>query len=89
MVELMNIAVYITAGAQNLPDQCTFDFFLLCCLTTSKGYVSFLHEKSITKQQKARLLEYSDRVFMMTCAGMGTPQLRIDYIQSHRSKLPN
>lgn len=43
----------------------------------------------MTKEQKARLLEYSGRVFMMTYAGMGTPQLRLDYLCSHRSRLPN
>ena len=43
----------------------------------------------MTKQQKARLLEYTGRVFMITYAGMGTPELRLDYLCSHRSKLPN
>lgn len=51
--------------------------------------MSFLKEESMTKQQKARLLEYSGRVFMMTYAGMGCPQLRLDYLCAHRSKLAN
>jgi hypothetical protein len=81
--------VYITAGAQLPPYQCTFDFYLLHTLTASIGHASFLHEASFTKQQKARLLEYSGRVFMMTYAGMGAPQLRLDYLCAHRSKLPD
>ncbi|KAH6617171.1 hypothetical protein F5144DRAFT_623948 [Chaetomium tenue] len=87
--ELINTAVYITAGAQLPPYQCTFDFYLLHCLTSSIGHVSFLQEDSMTKAQKARLLEYSGRVFMMTYAGMGAPKLRLDYLCAHRSKLPN
>lgn len=41
----------------------------------------------MTKAQKARLLEWSGRCFMMTYAGLGVPQLRLDYLCSHRSKL--
>ncbi|KAJ5212813.1 uncharacterized protein N7498_004459 [Penicillium cinerascens] len=87
--ELINTAVYITAGAQLPPYQCTFDFYLLHCLTASIGHVSFLREPSFTNEQKSLLLGYSGRVFMMTYAGMGCPQLRLDYLCSHRSKLPN
>ena len=43
----------------------------------------------MTKEQKARLLEYSGRCCLMTYAGLGVPQLRLDYLCSHRSKLPN
>ncbi|ROV93897.1 hypothetical protein VPNG_09526 [Cytospora leucostoma] len=86
--ELINTAVYTTAGAQRAPYQCTFDFWLLHSLTSCVGNVAFLKENSITKEQKARVLEYSGRVHMMTYAGLGTPQLCLDYLCSHRSKLP-
>ena len=82
-------AVYITAGAQLPPYECAFDFYLLHCLTASIGHQSFLKQSSITNKQKARLLENSGRVFMMTYAGMGAPQLRLDYLCAHKSKLPN
>ncbi|KAA8647972.1 uncharacterized protein ATNIH1004_003854 [Aspergillus tanneri] len=39
-------------------------------------------ETSKTNSQKAHLLEYSGRVFMMTYAGMGCPPLRLDYLCS-------
>ncbi|KAI1501372.1 hypothetical protein F5X99DRAFT_383024 [Biscogniauxia marginata] len=87
--ELVNAALYITAGAQRPPYQCTFDFWILHTLTASIGHVSFLKEESMTKEQKARLIEYSGRCFMMTYAGLGVPELRLDYLCSHRSKLPN
>lgn len=80
------MTVYITAAAQRPPYQCTFDFFLLHCATASTGHLSLLGEASLTKAQKARLLEYSGRVFMMTYAGMGTPALRLDYLAAHRSR---
>lgn len=81
--------MYITAGAQRPPYQCTFDFWILHTLTASISHVSFLHEPSLTKHQKARLLEWSGRCFMMTYAGLGVPQLRLDYLCAHRSKLPD
>ncbi|KAI8633674.1 hypothetical protein F5Y19DRAFT_461999 [Xylariaceae sp. FL1651] len=86
--ELINTAVYIVAGAQLPPYECAFDFYLLHCLTASIGHASFLRESSMTKGQKARLLEYTGRICMLTYAGMGCPQLRLDYLCSHRSKLP-
>lgn len=81
--------VYITAGAQLPPYQCTFDFYLLHCLTASIGHASFLAEPSFTNSQRAKLLECSGRVFMMTYAGMGCPEPRMDYLCSHKSKFPN
>lgn len=45
-------------------------------------------ESSVSNEQKARALEFSGRVHMMTYAGLGTPRLRLDYLCSHRSKLP-
>jgi hypothetical protein len=85
---LLTRPVYTTAGAQRPPYQCTFDFWLLHSLTSCIGNVAILKEKSVTNEQKARLLEFSGRVHMMTYAGLGTPQLRLDYL-SHRSKLPD
>lgn len=71
------------------PYECAFDFWILHTLTASIGHVSLLKGESMTKAQKARLLEYSGRCFMMTYAGLGVPQLRLDYLCSHRSKLPD
>jgi hypothetical protein len=81
--------VYITTGAQSAPYQCVFDFFLLHCATASIGHVSFLADDSVTREQKARMLEFSGRVFMMTYAGMGTPELNLEYLCAHQSKLPD
>ncbi|THC94860.1 hypothetical protein EYZ11_005661 [Aspergillus tanneri] len=80
--ELINVAVYITTGALLSPYRCMFDFYLLHCLTVSVAHASFLKETSKTNSQKAHLLEYSGRVFMMTYAGMGCPPLRLDYLCS-------
>ena len=87
--ELINTGIYITAAAQRAPYQCTFDFFLLHCATASIGHLSFLREPSFTRAQKARLLEYTGRVFMMTYAGMGCAELNLPYLCAHRSKLPD
>jgi len=43
----------------------------------------------MSNEQKARLLEYSGRVFMMTYACMGSPELNLEYVSAHRSKLSN
>lgn len=43
----------------------------------------------MTNAQKARLLEFSGRVFMVTYAGMGAPEPRLDYLCEHKSKRPS
>lgn len=75
--------------AQRPPHECKFDFFLLHCVTASVGHSLFLEEKSISRAQKARILEYTGRVFMMTYAGMGAADLNLDWLVSHPPKLPN
>ncbi|KAJ5124900.1 uncharacterized protein N7515_008725 [Penicillium bovifimosum] len=87
--ELQNTAVYLTAGAQRPPYACTFDFFLLHAVTSSIGHTMFLAEPSLTNKQKARLLEYTGRVYLMSYAGQGCPEIRLDWLASHPSKLPN
>ncbi|EED16359.1 conserved hypothetical protein [Talaromyces stipitatus ATCC 10500] len=87
--ELQNTAVYLTAGAQRPPYVCAFDFFLLHSVTSSIGHTMFLNEPSLTRAQKARLLEYTGRVYLMSYAGQGCPELRLDWLVSHLPKFPN
>lgn len=49
----------------------------------------FLAEPSLTREQKARLLEYTGRVYLMSYAGQGCPEIRLDWLSSHPSRLPN
>jgi hypothetical protein len=49
----------------------------------------FLAESSLSNEQKARLLEYTGRVYLMSYASQGAPELRLDWLASHVSKLPN
>lgn len=77
------------ATAQRPPKECRFDFYLLHSVTASIGHSAFLQEKSISPAQKARFLEHTGRVFMLTYAGMGCPEIRLDWIVSHPPKLPN
>ncbi|KAL1963685.1 hypothetical protein VTN77DRAFT_7889 [Rasamsonia byssochlamydoides] len=82
-------SVYLTAGAQRPPYVCAFDFFLLHSVTSSIGHTMFLAEPSLTRAQKARLLEYTGRVYLLSYAGQGSPELRLDWLSSHPSKLAN
>lgn len=79
--------VYYTAGAQMPPHEIRYDFFLLHGVTASIGHCSFLAEPSLSNAQKARLLEYTGRNFLMSFAGMGCPRSRLDYVASHHSRL--
>ncbi|KAH8434288.1 questin oxidase family protein [Aspergillus melleus] len=87
--ELQNTAVYLTAGAQRPPHICAFDFFLLHSVTSSIGHTMFLAEPSLSNAQKARLLEYTGRVYLLSYAGQGSPEPRLDWLASHPSRLPN
>ena len=35
------------------------------------------------------MLEHTGRVFLLSYAGQGTPELRLDWLKSHPSKYPN
>lgn len=77
--------------AQRPPKECKFDFYLLHSVTASIGHTAFLQEKSLSNAQKARFLEHTGRVFMLTYAGMGCPELlsNLDWLVSHPPKRPN
>ncbi|KAH8821288.1 hypothetical protein F5884DRAFT_82511 [Xylogone sp. PMI_703] len=87
--ELQNTAVYLTAGAQRPPYICVFDFGLLHTVTSSIGHSVFLAEPSLKPEQKARLLEYTGRIYLMTYVANGAPEIRLDWLATHPSKLKN
>ncbi|KAF2811537.1 uncharacterized protein BDZ99DRAFT_559618 [Mytilinidion resinicola] len=87
--EVQNTAVYLTAGAQRPPYICLFDFSLLHTVTSSIGLSVFLSEPSLLNEQKARLLEYTGRIYLLTYACHGSPEIRLDWLASHPSKLKN
>jgi hypothetical protein len=84
-----HILVYLTAGAQLPPYICVFDFGLLHTVTSSVGLSVFLSEPSLSPAQKARILEYTGRIYLMTYVANGAPEIRLDWLSSHPSKLQN
>ncbi|PVH98595.1 hypothetical protein DM02DRAFT_643522 [Periconia macrospinosa] len=87
--EIQNTAIYLTAGTQRPPYVCLFDFSLLHTVTSSIGLSVFISEPSLLNEQKARILEYTARIYLLTYACHGSPEIRLDWLASHPSKLRN
>lgn len=86
--ELINSAVYSSIGAQKPPHECRYDFFLIHGTNASIWHSAFLAEPSLSARQKARLLEYTGRCIMLLYASMGCPEPRLDWVLTHRPRLP-
>ena len=60
--EMMNAAIYYTAGAQHPPKQVKFDFYFMHCVNCSIFFPTFSKASWITAENKARLLEWKGRL---------------------------
>jgi hypothetical protein len=79
----LKVAVLMSVGAQLPPHECRYDFFLIHCTNASIWHSCFLNEPSLTREQKARLLEYTGRLTLMMYAAMGCPRPNLDWVLSH------
>lgn len=85
---LLTTTVWIAASAQRAPYQCHFDFFLIHGSNASIWQTAMTNEASFTREQKARLIEFTGRTVLMLYAGMGSPEPNIDWLLSQPPKEP-
>lgn len=78
----------MASAAQSPPHECRFDFFLIHGSNASIWQTAFTEESSLSRAQKARLIEYSGRVILMLYAGMGSPPLNIDWMLAQVPREP-
>ncbi len=86
---LINFAktVYIAASAQRPPHEPRYDFFLIHGSNACLWHSVFLAEPSITRAQKAHLVQTTGHMLLFLWAGMGCPRPNIDWMMSHDPKI--
>jgi hypothetical protein len=82
------MAVWIASMAQRKPYLAHFDFFLIHGSNAAIWQTAMTNEASLTRAQKARLIEFTGRTILMLYAGMGSPEPNIQWLLSQPPKEP-
>ena len=85
----LTIAVYIAAAAQRPPHEPRYDFFLIHGCNACLWHSVLLAEPSMSRSQKAHLIEITGHMLLFLWAGVGCPRGNIDWLLSHPPKEPN
>ncbi|KAI4254109.1 MAG: hypothetical protein LQ352_003276, partial [Teloschistes flavicans] len=85
--EIINISIYIAASAQRPPHEPRYDFFLIHGSNACLWHSVFLAEASITRAQKAHMIETTGHMLLFLWAGMGCPRPNIDWLLGHAPKV--
>ncbi|KAL6719031.1 hypothetical protein ACLMJK_003266 [Lecanora helva] len=87
--ELINISIYIAAAAQRPPHEPRYDFFLIHGSNACLWHSVYLAEASMSRSQKAKLIETTGHMLLFLWAGVGSPPPQIDWLLTHPRKQPN
>ncbi|KAI9847964.1 MAG: hypothetical protein M1837_001481 [Sclerophora amabilis] len=86
--EMINAAIYFTAGAQRPPKQVKFDFYYMHSVNCSIFFSSFLKQPWISTANKVKLLEWKGRLDLCLYASRRSPTLLLDEITNYVPKHP-
>lgn len=86
--EMINVNAYFCGAAQNPPKEYKIDFFFIHNLNCSIFFPSFLNQKWLSLENKARLLEWKGRFDIVAYAARGSPRLDLNEIINYRPKRP-
>ena len=84
--ELINASIYMAASAQRPPHQPRFDFFIIHGCNAALWHSVYLAEPSITRAQKARMIETTGRMLFFLWAGVGAPRPELDHLMAYKPK---
>ena len=84
--EMVNAAVYFTAGAQHPPKQVKFDFYYMHCVTSSIFYSTFLKQDWIPDAVKARTLEWKGRMDLCMYASRRSPEPLMREVEGYQPR---
>lgn len=85
--EMINAAIYYTAGAQRPPKQVKFDFYFMHCVNCSIFFSTFLKQSWIKPQDKVRMLEWKARTDLAMYASRRAPEILIEEVEKYRPKI--
>ncbi|RDW95095.1 hypothetical protein BP5796_00858 [Coleophoma crateriformis] len=78
--EMINAAVYFTAGAQHPPKQVKFDFFYMHSVNCSVFFTTFNAQTWLSSESKVRLLAWKGYLDLAMYASRGSPELLMEEI---------
>ena len=84
--EVINTSIYVVCAAMLPPHEFRIDFFLLHVGNCSYWLQSFLQRSSISRAQKARMIEDTGRILTFMAAGVGMPVLYPEVLEAHVMK---
>ena len=87
--EMINFSAFMTGAAQKPPHMIKMDFFYMHCINASIFFSAFLKEEWLSKEEKARLLEFKGRIDIAMYASRGVPKFDAEEITRYRPKKPS
>lgn len=87
--EMINAAVYFTAGAQHPPKVIKFDFYFMHCVNCSIFFSTFLAQPWLGEGDKIRLLEWKGRLDLAMYSSRHPQTPLMDEIHNYRPKTPS
>ena len=83
VAEVVNTSMYVTCAAMRPPHEFRIDFFLVHVANASYWLQAFLQRDSISRVQKARVIEDTGRLLTFMAAGVGMPALCPEVLEGH------
>ncbi|RMZ90050.1 hypothetical protein DV736_g2717, partial [Chaetothyriales sp. CBS 134916] len=87
--EMINSAIYFTAGSQRRDKEVRFDFFYMHSVTSSIFFSTFINQPWLTIEDKCRLVEWKGRFDLALYVSRGNPQLDLARIKNYQPKHPS
>ena len=84
--EVINTSIYVACSSMLPPHEFRLDFFIMHVANAAYWLQAYLQRDSISREQKARLIEDTGRVLTFMSAGVGTPSLHPEVLEEHVMK---
>lgn len=81
--------MYFTGGAQHPPKQIKFDFYYMHCVNSSIFFSSFLKQPWLSRENKARVLQFKVWIDLAMFTSRRAPEPLLDEIVNYRPKHPD
>lgn len=88
VAEMIDAAVYYTAGSQRPPKIVKIDFFFMHCVNCSIFFPTFLKQAWLKSEDKKRLLEWKARSDLIMYASRKSPDILVEEILNYKPKMP-
>jgi len=88
VAEMTNAVIWYTGGAQRPPKLVKFDFYFMHCVNSSIFFPAFVGAEWLSKENKARLLEWKGRNDLAMYASRRSPEILGAEMEKYSPKQP-